>query len=123
MVEHQKFQEAEPHARECLNIRAKIMTDHWLRYNAMSLLGGALGGQGKHEEAEPLLLAGYRGMHQRRDKIPGLGRIRLNQAMQRIVRLYETWDKPELAAEWKQRLAELQAAEPANVESAGIEKN
>ena len=122
LVEHQKFQEAEPHARECLNIREKIMTDHWLRYNAMSLLGGALGGQGKHEEAEPLLLAGYRGLHQRRDKIPGAARIRLTEALQRIVQLYETWDKPDQAAEWKQRLAQLETDEPANGESSDVEK-
>ena len=47
---------------------------------------------------------------------------RIKEDLQRLVALYEAWDKPEKAAEWKQRLAELQTAEPANDESGGIEK-
>lgn len=69
----------------------------------MSLLGGALAGQGKRREAEPLLLAGYEGMHGRRDKIPADDKIRLTEALQRIVGLYEAWDEPEKAAGWIQR--------------------
>ena len=39
-----------------------------------SMLGGALLGQKKYAEAEPLLLAGYEGMKARADKIPPQGK-------------------------------------------------
>ena len=49
--------------------------DDWPRFNAMSLLGGALLGQGRYAEAEPLIVAGYEGMKAREAKIPrGTGR-------------------------------------------------
>ena len=60
--------------------------------------------------------------HERRDKIPPAAKIRVTEALQRIVGLYEAWDNPDKATEWKQRLAEHQAAEAANGESPGIEK-
>ncbi len=36
----------------------------------MSLLGGALLGQGRYAEAEPLVIGGYEGMKAREAKIP-----------------------------------------------------
>ena len=53
--------EAEPLLRECLAIREKTQPDVWPTFNTQSLLGGALLGQKKYADAEPLLLAGLRG--------------------------------------------------------------
>ena len=64
-----KLIEAEP-LRECLEIREAAMADSWLRFNTMSLLGGALLGQGRYAEAEPLVVAGYEGMESRGTTIP-----------------------------------------------------
>ena len=75
------------------------------------MLGGALLGQKKYAEAEPLLLTGYEGMKQREGKIPTAGKVRPKEALQRLVQLYEDMGQSAKAAEWKQKLAELQKTE------------
>jgi hypothetical protein len=70
----------------------------------MSLLGGALLGQGKYAEAEPLIVPGYEGLKAHGATIPPLNKPCLNEAAERVVRLYEAWGKPEKAAEWKARV-------------------
>jgi tetratricopeptide (TPR) repeat protein len=102
-----KFAEAEPLARECLAIREKKLPDDWLTFNAQSMLGDSLLGQKRYAEAEPLLLSGYEGMKQRDSTIPSNGRVRLDQALQRLVQLYEATGRPDQAAEWQKRLAEF----------------
>jgi tetratricopeptide (TPR) repeat protein len=104
-----KFHEAEPLARECLESREKNIPDDWRTFNTLSLLGGSLLGQKKYAEAGPLLLAGYEGMNQREVQIPVQGKPRLKEALQRLVQFCEE-TKPEQAAEWKQKLAELDQA-------------
>ena len=68
------------------------------------MLGGALTSQKKFQEAEPLLLQGYEGMKQCEARIPSASRIRLVEALQRLVALYTAWNKPEKAAEWQKKL-------------------
>jgi len=111
MVEEGKFSEVEPLARECLDIREAKLPDSWLTFNVRSLLGGALLGRKKYADAEPFLRDGYEGMKQREKTIPASARsIRLKESLERIVQLYEAWNKPEQAAEWKQKLAESDKA-------------
>ena len=50
------WDDAEPLLREALKIRQEKMPDDWLMFNTKSMLGGALLGQGKLSDAEPLLL-------------------------------------------------------------------
>ena len=88
--------EAEPLLRESLSLRVKQMPDNWLRFNIMSVLGDALARQKKFDEAEPLLLEGYERM-----RPPEQWAIRKQQALDRIVRLYEAWGKPGKAKEWR----------------------
>ena len=64
------YAEAESVLRESLAIRQKKQPNRWNTFNAQSMLGGALLGQKKYADAEPLLLAGYDGMKQRRQSIP-----------------------------------------------------
>ena len=64
-----RWTEAEPLLRECLAICEKASADDWKRYDAMSLLGGALLGQGRYAEAEPLIVPGYEGMKERESRI------------------------------------------------------
>jgi tetratricopeptide (TPR) repeat protein/tRNA A-37 threonylcarbamoyl transferase component Bud32 len=96
--------EAEPLLRKALEIRAKVMPDDWRRYDAMSLLGGSLLGQGEYAQAEPLVVPGYEGMKQRESRIIVPDRPRLGEAAARVIRLYEIWGKSEQAATWKARL-------------------
>ena len=102
--------EAEPILRECLAIREKAEPDAWTTFNTKSMLGGALLGQKKYAEAEPLLRAGYEGMKQRADKIPPQGKIRLGEALDRLIELAEATGKPDDAKAWKDEKAKLPAA-------------
>jgi hypothetical protein len=90
--------------REGLAIYAEAQPEDWRRFHTMSLLGGALLGQGRYAKAEPLIVPGYEGMKARAAKIPAPGKPRLPEAAERVVRLYEAWGKPDQAAAWRVRL-------------------
>jgi len=57
----------------------------------MIALGGALAGQKKFQEAEPLLVEGYSGMKEREAKMPPAAKTRLSEAIRRLVDLYTAW--------------------------------
>jgi non-specific serine/threonine protein kinase/serine/threonine-protein kinase len=103
----QKHAEAEPVLREGLAIGAKQQPEAWTTSDTESLLGASLCGQGKYAEAEPLLLAGYEGMKQRQAKIPAQGKVRLTEALDRLVQLYVAWGKPDGADKWRAELEKL----------------
>lgn len=69
------------------------------------MLGGALAGQRRYDEAERLILDGYEGMQKQASSIPAYNRDSLTEAGQRIVDLYTAWGKPAQAAEWRTKLA------------------
>jgi tetratricopeptide (TPR) repeat protein len=84
------FSEAARLLRECLTIRQKAQPDSWLTCDTKSMLGEALVGQKKYADAEPLLLAGYEGMKTREETAPPQGEVRLSEALERLVTLYES---------------------------------
>ncbi len=90
--------------RECLAIREKVAPDSWNTFNTKSMLGGALLGQKKYADAEPLLLKGYQGMKEREKTIPPQGEDRLPEAVERLVQLYEELAKNDEAAKWRTEL-------------------
>jgi eukaryotic-like serine/threonine-protein kinase len=96
--------EAEATLRECLTIREKKQPDAWSTFNTRSVLGGVLLGQKKYAEAEPLLLQGYEGMKQRAAKIPPRAHIRLTEAQERLVELYDATGRQDEAAQWRKKL-------------------
>jgi tetratricopeptide (TPR) repeat protein len=96
--------EAELKLRECLAIRQKIQPGDWTTPETKSLLGEALMDQGRFAEAEPLLLSGFEGMRQHAGTIPSREKPRLNRALERLVRLYESWGKEVEAARWRKEL-------------------
>jgi pentatricopeptide repeat protein len=108
-----KFAEAEGLAHECLAQREREIPDDWRTFNARSMLGGALLGQKKHADAEPFLLSGYEGMKRREVSIPAQGKVRLGEALQRLVQLYGATGRPDQAAEWKKKLKLLDNQETA----------
>ncbi len=99
-----QWEAAEEMLRECLAIRTKAEPNAWLTFNTRSALGGALLGQKKYAEAEPLLLAGYEGMKQREQTIPAAAKGRIREALERLVQLYEATGKPDEAAKWRKEL-------------------
>jgi hypothetical protein len=90
--------------REGLAISVKTQTDDWRRFHTMSLLGGALLGQGRYAAAEPLVVAGYEGMMAREARIAVPDRSRLREAAERVIQLYEAWGRPEKTDAWKAKL-------------------
>jgi serine/threonine protein kinase/tetratricopeptide (TPR) repeat protein len=92
------FADAEALLREALAIREKSQPMAVGRYNAMSLLGGALLGQERYAEAEPLLLEGYEGLKARTKVTEG---DRLPEAIDRLVELCTATGRPDEAARWR----------------------
>ena len=95
-----KWSEAEPLLRTCLHMREKNEPDAWTTANARSMLGECLLGQEKFTEAEPLLLDGYRGIKERGSN-SSMARVRLSQAAERLVCLYDQTSRPVEAARWR----------------------
>jgi hypothetical protein len=105
LLKQQKWGDAEPVLRECLGIREKQEADKWSTFNTRSMLGEVLVEQKKYAEAEPLLLRGYEGLVQRQDQIPPpVKQVRLTEALERLVRLYDGWGRKESADQWRTKL-------------------
>jgi tetratricopeptide (TPR) repeat protein len=102
-VSQRRFAEAEPLAREVFEFARKKQPEDWKRYRAESLLGASLAGDKKYTEAEPLLLEGYQGMLARKDRMGAPDWYHLDRARERVVQLYQAWDKPAKAAEWQKK--------------------
>jgi TolA-binding protein len=103
-VRQGKHKEAEPQLREALAIYQKKVPGTWHLGFAQVWLGASLAGQGKYEDAEPLLLAGVECLQARRKATPELG-AHLADALERLVNLYEAWGKKNRADEWRKRMA------------------
>jgi hypothetical protein len=117
------FVEAESFLRVYLDLAAKQPSDGGFRFPAESALGACLLEQKSYKEAERLLLSGYNGLLKSEDKSPAaITRQRasgrqsdLTEALERLVQLYEEWDKPNEAAKWRKKLeAAKAAAKPAS---------
>jgi hypothetical protein len=87
-----------------LEFDRKKQPDDWQRFRAESLLGASQAGQKKYVEAEPLLLEGYQGMAQRKDRMAVPDWYHLDRAREWIIQLYQDWGKPKRAAEWQQKI-------------------
>ncbi|MCS6849664.1 MAG: tetratricopeptide repeat protein [Gemmataceae bacterium] len=117
LLKQQKWAEAEAVLRECLAIREKApgadsSGSGWLVFNTMSLLGEALLGQKKYAEAEPLLVKGYEGLQARQQSIPKEGQVRIPEALERLVLLYEAVGKQDEAAKWRKELEAAKKSAP-----------
>jgi tetratricopeptide (TPR) repeat protein len=105
--------EAEACLREALAIREKHGPDDWRTFQARSIVGEALAGQKRFTDAEPLLLAGARGLQRRAAKIPAAARNKLlGDALSRLVQMYDAWGKPAEVAQWQAKLDELKKPSP-----------
>jgi serine/threonine protein kinase len=124
LLQQKRWLEAESTLKECLAIRQKKEPDAWTTFNAQSLLGGALAGQKKYADAEPLLLAGYEGMKKASlvastpgettsapggtrgaDATPLAVEQRLAEAIERLIQLYDATGKTAEAAKWRREQA------------------
>ena len=106
-IEEKQYVEAEGKARRCLEIREQLNSEHWTPYHAKSLLGSALAGQGRLDEAEPLLIEGYEGIKEHRHQLEDEHKIRLNETLFRLIQFYMATGNPESANRWIQEAIKL----------------
>jgi hypothetical protein len=108
------WDEAETLLRQALAIRAAKAPEDWRTFNTKSMLGRALLGQKQLAAAEPLLLDGYRGMKEREATIEPAGRVRIPEALERLVFFYEATGNAPKAAAWRSQLdaARAKATQP-----------
>lgn len=103
LINEGHFGQAATLLRGCLGVRQEALPEgHWLIADTASQLGRAVVGEGEFAEAEFLLLESYTAMRKNR----GAPLDRKRQAIQRIILLYESWEKPDQASEWRRRLEE-----------------
>lgn len=93
-----KAVEGEAYLREALHIRKKVLpAGDVMTSVSKSALGECLTAQKRFAEAEPLLMDSYNDL---KSKLAGDDR-RVIDARRRLVRLYEMWEKPDLAARYR----------------------
>ena len=105
LLDTRDFSEAEKVLREGLTIREKKSPDDWKTFHTQSLLGAALAGQKRFDEAGPLLHKGYEGLTARANTIPGSQRPALAAAADRLVGLYTATTRPAEADRWRRERA------------------
>lgn len=96
---------AEPLLREAVEIRRKTLTDGSpLLSSTISALGECLAAQGKFQEAEPLTIGSYEALK------ASQGEKSLNtlDALNRTIKLYEQWNKPDEAERFRAKLSDAQ---------------
>ena len=76
LLQQKKWADAEAVLRESLPIQEKQAPGAWATSHTQSLLGGALLGQEKYAEAEPLVVKGFEGMNERAATAPPKGKGR-----------------------------------------------
>jgi tetratricopeptide (TPR) repeat protein len=103
-LQQRRYDLAETGFREALDLYRRTNPAAWERYQSESLVGQSLAGSRKYDQAEPLLISGYQGLIERRDKIPAFNQPDVDVAGDQIVRLYEDWLKPDKASEWRVKL-------------------
>ncbi len=104
--------DAEVCLRDAVGIREKRSPDDWLTGNIRALLGEALTARQKYADAEPVLLRACRELQPPAGQEPEPARQRcFAETLQRLVRLYEGWGKPEEAARWRAKLPPAKAPE------------
>jgi hypothetical protein len=106
-----KFREAEEPARKCLFGWEEKRPDHWRTFYARTLLGGSFLGQKRYDQAENLLLTGFEGLKLREDRVPPVPKRCMEESMTQIVKLFEETERPDKAAEWRQKLANFTQAQ------------
>lgn len=104
LVHLKRFEEAKPLLRQALTIRQtrRNFPGDWKTAKTESVLGACLTGQGKYDEAEQHLLHGYPIIAKDR----GPGHRRTIEAIQRVINLYEAWNKPDKAAKYRAILSD-----------------
>ena len=97
-----EYESAEPLFRQCLAILEKRVPEgHRFRVSVNREYGHCLIGLGRYAEAEVILLPNYEWWRRER----GANNRYALRAAQYLADLYDAWGKPQIAAEWRAKLA------------------
>jgi serine/threonine protein kinase/tetratricopeptide (TPR) repeat protein len=107
LLQQHRDAEAEQPLRQSLAIVQKHQPQAFWRFHTESLLGAALAGQKKYADAEPLLLGSAKVLVANAAQMPAANRPLVLAAVQRVIDLYDAWQRPEDAATWRKTLATL----------------
>jgi serine/threonine-protein kinase len=88
---------AESSFRRALDVRQRLHADNWRTAEARGMLGAVRLRAGRLAEAEPDLVAAYEGLRARR----GPAARETDDARRRLVELYEAWQRPPLAQQYR----------------------
>ncbi len=98
LVDMGETSRAEERIREVISIFAQVLpAGHWELASARSILAAVLTAQGKHSDAEALLLASYPVVRDQK----GEKSTQTRSVLERFVKLYEAWGKPQKASEYR----------------------
>ncbi len=90
---------AEPFARDAVGIQTKkLPAGSWRIAVSQSVLGDSLAGQKQFEAAEKLLTESYRAI----EKSLKPDDKRRKESLARVIKMYEAWERPERAAEYRE---------------------
>jgi tetratricopeptide (TPR) repeat protein len=101
LIRQRKATDAERALRESLDIADNAAPASWIVFETKALLGGALLGQERYADAEPLLLAGYRGMKALASKVPAEYHAWLRESLGWLIELAEARQDKGAAAKWR----------------------
>ncbi len=107
LIEESRHAEAEPAARQCVELRTAQNADAWAVLEAHYLLGAALMGRGNVSEAERELLATAQGMEPLAAQADPANRTRYIAAVKKLSQLYSATGRKREASEWRHKLDAL----------------
>lgn len=90
----------------CIDIRDKKHLPQWLTSIAQFTIGSTLLVQKKYVDAEPLLLKGFEGMAREKAML-SQDKLRLSEALDRLIQLYTETNKPDEVKKWQAEKAKL----------------
>jgi serine/threonine-protein kinase len=112
-LERGNYTEAEPLLHECLAIRQVQAPDELSTAMTQFMLGSTLLKEHRLPDAEQALLQTIQSLNRRELKGTVRDQLRIRRkASEQLLQLYIEWDKPDQAAEWRKKVAELPATPP-----------
>jgi serine/threonine protein kinase len=100
-------QSAEREARLSLELYERDHPDDWRADAARSVLGAALLGQKRYEDAQALLQRGYAGLDRRWQVIPFSDRSQVREAIARLIEYYDAVENAAECSKWQDKLRQF----------------
>jgi hypothetical protein len=104
LIEEGRHADAEPAARQCVELRTSNNADTWSVFESHYLLGAALMGRGNVADAERELLATAQGMEPVAAAADVTNRTRYITAVKKLSQLYSATGRKREASEWRRKL-------------------